>query len=452
MSGDRMAGQSEPPWSNDAEQATLGAVLLDNLAFERVADKLVAEDFYAQTHRAIWQTVVALLTSGKPADPLTVYEAGGHDLAYLVALGNSVVSSTNVHRYATFVRERSIERALIRAAGQVIDTAHQPGMEVAAKLDQAQAAFAALAQQRTNARDPVAIEPATLELLQYVQDMAEGKNPAISTGLRNLDRATAGGIRPGELWVLGARPKMGKTALALALQRNMSTQRGTLYLSQEMPVLQLTMRHAAALGHMNLQALRAPKSSDNEMWRRLTEAAEALQKLNMVHDSQGALTLLDVRRKVMYGRRQHGVDVVFVDYLQLMAGKGDNRNAELDAISNGLKAMALEFGIGVILLSQLNRKADERSGPPVMSDLRDSGAIEAAADLIAMLYREAAAKPTDENMRHAQLEIVAQRNGPAGTVHLQFIGEHQQFNDWPMGDPLPSRRSVRSYVPAGGLD
>jgi replicative DNA helicase len=449
MSG---AQQYEPPWSQEAEQSVLGALLLDNLAFDRAADKLVEADFYAPAHRAIWRSMAQLMVHGLPADVITVHEEGGHDLKYLHDLLTSVVSSANIARYAGIVRERSLERAMIAQAGQVIERARQPGIDVADKIDQAQAAFAAMAQQRANGRDPVAIDKAALELLQYVQDMAEGKNPAISTGLRGLDRATAGGIRPGELWVIGARPKMGKTTLALALQRNMSADRGTLYLSQEMPVLQLTMRHAAALGGMNLQALRAPKPEDSEMWSRLSDATEQMQRLNMVQDSQGGLTLLDVRRKVMHAKRHHGIDVVTVDYLQLMAGEGDNRNAELDRISNGLKAMGMEFNVGVVLLSQLSRKADERSGPPVMSDLRDSGAIEAAADLIAMLYRDTVRNPTDENKQHAQLEIVAQRNGPAGTVHLRFIGEHQRFIDWPEDRTLPSRRAMRVQSVAGGLD
>ena len=449
MTGEREQGL---PWSQEAEESVLGAVLLDNTAFDRVADKLSEGDFYAQAHRAIWRSIVAIITRGYPADVITVHEEGGHDLRHLNDLHASVVSSTNAHRYAAIVRERSIEREMIARAGQVIERARNPALQLADKVDQAQAAFAALAEQRPGQRDPVPIDKATLELLEYVQDMSEGKNPAISTGLRNLDRATAGGIRPGELWVIGARPKMGKTALALALQRNMAEDRGTLFLSQEMPVLQLTMRHAAALGGMNMQALRAPRPEDSELWNRLSEAADKLRRLNLVQDSQGGLTLLDVRRKVMHAKRHHGVDVVTIDYLQLMAGDGDNRNAELDKISNGLKAMAMEFNVAVVLLSQLSRKADERSGPPVMSDLRDSGAIEAAADLIAMLYRDTVRNPTLENKQHAQLEIVAQRNGPAGTVHLQFIGEHQRFNDWPDDWPLPSRRAMRVQSVAGGMD
>lgn len=451
MSDEREA--REPPWSATAEQSLLGAVLLDNGALDRVADVVQPGDFYAVQHRAIWATVTRLIAAGKAADVVTMFEAGQHDLAYLNELAECVVSSANAHRYAAIVRDRSIERAMVQASGRVIELAHAQGMEVADKVDQAQAAFAVLAERRSGTQgEAVTIDNAALELIDYVSAMAEGKNPAISTGLRRLDRATGGGIRPGELWVLGARPKMGKTALALHLQRAMSREHATLFLSQEMPVLQLTMRHVAALAGLNMEALRQPRQDDHQLWERLSESTELLRGLNMLQDSQGGLSLLDVRRRVLKAKRSHGVGVVFIDYLQLMVGDGDNRNAELDRISNGLKAMAMEFGVGVVLLSQLSRKADERSGPPVMGDLRDSGAIEAAADLIGMLYRDCVRTPTEENLRHAQLEIVAQRNGPSGTVHLEFVGEHQRFNDWPVDVPYPSKRAAKVSVIAGGLD
>lgn len=437
MSARDDAPATTAPFSDEAEQAVLGALMLDNLAVERVGSLLLPEHFYRADHRAMYTTIMRLLSAGKAADVLTVFEAGGHDLRYCNEVVCSVPGSANVHRYAAIVHSRAIERAMVREAEQVIALAHQPGTEIDDKVDQAQARFAKLAE-RKRSNDPVGSAAAALELVNYVTAMSEGKNPAISTGLRAWDRATAGGIRRGELWVIGARPKMGKTALTLALQRNMSVDHGTLFLSQEMPVLQLTMRHAAALGSMNMNALRLPRADDRQLWERLVESTEQIARLNMVQDSQGGLTLLDVRRKVMAAKRQHGIDVVFVDYLQLMVGTGENRNAELDRVSNGLKAMALEFDVGVVLLSQLNRKADERSGAPVMADLRDSGAIEAAADLIGMLYRDAARNPTPENQQHACLEIVAQRNGPTDKVHLRFVGEFQQFSDW--GDePLPRR-------------
>ena len=195
--GDGVTVDREPPWSAEAEHAVLGAVLLDNFAFERVAEVLESGDFYAAQHAAIWRTVVALQSRGRPADVVTVAEEGGHDMAALNRFAASIPSAANAHRYAAIVRERSIERQMVRLAGQAIDVAHAPGVPVADKVDRVQGLFAALQARREGHRDPVPIEPATVELLDYVQAMADGKNPAISTGLRNLDRATAGGIRPG---------------------------------------------------------------------------------------------------------------------------------------------------------------------------------------------------------------------------------------------------------------
>jgi replicative DNA helicase len=439
-----------PPQALEAEQAVLGAVLLDNAAIDRIGDTLAPADFYAAQHGAIFATMLRLVGAGKPADVVTVYEAGGHDLPYLSQLANGVASAANAHRWAAVVRERSIERALIREATAVIEHAGKPGREVAEKIDDAQARFAKLGERRLR-RDPVAIGDAAVAFMDHLSDLAEGRERVIPTGLRSIDKLTAGGIRPGDLWVIGARPSMGKTALTLAMARNMSHKHGTLFLSQEMPVMQLTMRHVAAMGSINLADLRQPGNAPQSLWQGVAEGIEAVRNLNLVMDDQGSMTLLDVRRKVMATKRQHGLDVVTIDYLQLMAGDGENRNQELDRISNGLKALALEFEVGVILLSQLSRKADERSGPPVMADLRDSGAIEAAADLIGMLYRDFVRNPTPENKHHAQLEVVKQRAGPPGTAHLWFNGEHQQFSDWPAGESLP-RRGVGKRASYEGME
>lgn len=439
-----------PPQALEAEQAVLGAVLLDNAAIDRIGDTLSPADFYAQANGAIYATMMRLVGEGKPADIVTVFEAGGHELAYLSQLASSVASAANAHRWAAVVRERALERALIREATAVIERAGKPGGEVAEKIDDAQARFAKLGERRLR-REPVAINDAAVAFMDHLNDLAEGRERVIPTGLRSIDKLTAGGIRPGDLWVIGARPSMGKTALTLAMARNMAHKFGTLFLSQEMPVMQLTMRHVAAMGSINLADLRQPASAPKSLWQGVADGIEAVRNLNLVMDDQGAMTLLDVRRKVMGTKRLHGLDVVFVDYLQLMAGDGENRNQELDRISNGLKALALEFGVGVVLLSQLSRKADERSGPPVMADLRDSGAIEAAADLIGMLYRDFVRNPTPENKHHAQLEVVKQRAGPPGTAHLWFNGEHQQFGDWPAGEALP-RRGVGKRASYEGME
>jgi len=442
---------SRMPHSDEAEQAVLGALLLDNDALDRVADILKAADFYHPSHAAVWDTLCQMIMARKAADVITVAEAG-HDMAYLNAMVQSIPSSANARRWAELVRERSLERELIRAAGDIAADAVGDG-EVRAKIDRAQTRLASLGEVRS-AKEPVPLEAAVVAYLDHLTDESEGRSRIFPTGLKHLDRQLNGGLREGELAVIGARPKMGKTALMLTLQRAMSCDYSSLVLSQEMPVNELVARHMAALGSINLADLRKPDPANDAMWGAVSEAAERMRPFNMMLDDQRGLTLLDVRRKVMQAKRRAGLDVVFVDFLQLMAGEGrsgENRNQELDKIANGLKAMAGEFGIAVVLLSQLSREADKRAGPPVMTDLRDSGAIEAAADIIALLHREYAhpmGSKTEDWKHHAQLEIV-QRNGAPGTVALHFSGEFQRFSDWE--GPWPERIGRKSAGYAKGM-
>lgn len=443
--------QLRQPHSMEAEQAVIGALLMDNDAFDRVSDVVRTEEFYDPQHRAIWTTLVTLITARKPADTVTVFEAGGHDLTYLAAMLTSVPSSAHARRYAQIVHDRHLERELIRAAADIAADAQAQG-EVLAKIDRAQTRLATLGEVRREA-EPVGIARALADWAEHLQAEAEGRSRIFPTGLADLDRLLNGGLREGELMVIGARPKMGKTALMLAMQRAMSRRYATLVLSQEMPVNELMSRHAAAVGRIDLTQLRRPDEADDDAWARVTAAMEELGELSMAFDDTRALTLLDVRRKAMQAKRLHGLDVLFVDFLQLMVGDGDNRNQELDKIANGLKALGGELRIGVVLLSQLSREADKRSGAPVMTDLRDSGAIEAAADIIALLFREAAhplGARGAEWERFAQLEVV-QRNGAPGQVALHFDGAHQRFGDWVGGWPTKVGRGRSAGYVAGGL-
>lgn len=259
-----------------------------------------------------------------------------------------------------------------------------------------------------------------------------------------MDKLLNGGMRRGEVMVIGARPKHGKTALALAMARNMARDNSVLYLSQEMPVNQLMHRHTAAAGSFDISRILAASETDSAMWDAVGDAARRLGNLRLSHDDQCSLTLMDIRRKALMVRRVRGLDVLFVDFLQLMEGAGEeNRNRELDVIVNGIKSFALDLGICVVVLSQMSRKADEHYGRPTMSHLRDSGAIEAAADQIALLFTDWAhpqSKRTAEFEGYAELEIVAHRNGPQGVVPMEFIGKYQQMGDWLK--PLPVRRPV----------
>lgn len=438
---------AKAPHSLEAEQAVLGAVMLDAKAWDAVGDLLKADDFWWAAHRVVWQAMAERVAATRAVDLLSLHEhlvraglseeVGG--LKYLNAVVDGCPGVRHVRSYAEIVRERSLERQLMAAGHETVAEACAADLTMPAKLDAAMKRITALAEQGAT-RESVHIDAAVVAYLDLLQDEAEGQGKTLSTGLRHLDRMLAGGLRPGELAVIGARPKMGKTALVLTLARNMAERVGVLVLSQEMPVTELVARNVAALGRINLADLRRGRDMPEAIWAGVTDAVERMRGLQLLLDEQRALTLMDVRRKVMEAkRRMPGLKVVVIDFLQLMSGEGDNRNQELDRISNGLKAMAGEFGLAVLLLSQLSREADKRSGAPVMTDLRDSGAIEAAADIIALLYREEAHPLGDKGPQwrgHAQLEIV-QRNGAPGHISLHFSGEFQRFSDW--DGPVPEK-------------
>jgi replicative DNA helicase len=441
---------SPPPHSIEAEQAVLGAVMLDNAALDKVSDVLRVEDFFDPAHRAIYGAIRGLVLAHKVADVITVGEASGHSMSALNSLCQSVPSAQGAATYARIVRERANERALMGIGQALAVAAADPQRTLAQKIDGAMTALARVADGSAS-RESVTLQAAIAEFVERMSAEAEGRTRCIQTGLNALDRMLAGGLREGELMVIGGRPKMGKTALVLTLARNMATRYGVLLLSQEMPANELVARNTAALGSLNLASLRQPSEMRPDDWARMSDAIERMRSMSMIIDDQRALTLGDVRRKLMAAKRMASIDVVVVDFLQLMNGEGDNRNSELDRIANGLKALAGEFGVAVILLSAMSREADKRHGPPVMTDLRDSGAIEAAADIIALLYREYAhplGQHTEDWRNHAQLEIV-QRNGAPGSINLWFSGEYQQFADWEGHTPF---RKVSSRSTGKGMD
>jgi replicative DNA helicase len=451
MSERNVAQLRVPPNSIEAESAVLSALLLDPEALARVPD-LTADSFYRHEHAEVFRAIHALASAGKSIDTITVYEqleaigksesTGG--LPYLNSLAAYMPSAANIRRYAEIVREKAVLRRLVSAADEIAQSAFNPdGKTPAQLLDQAQMQLAKLATVRAK-REPQHITESLVHYLQLLQDLSEGKNPAIPTGIGGLDKILNGGLRRGEMMVIGARPKHGKTALSLALARNMAHKYAVLFISQEMPVSQLMHRHTAAMGSVDLGRILRADATDSGMWERVGEAAERLGRLHLVHDDQAAQSLMDVRRKAVKVKRERGLDVLFVDFLQLMQGAGaeDNRNRELDVIANGLKGLAMDLDIGVVLLSQMSRKADEHYGRPTMTHLRDSGAIEAAADQVALLFTDHAhpMSPRHDNFAgYSEIEIVAHRNGPQGLVPMQFVGQYQQIGDW-MGD-LPSRPS-----------
>ena len=436
------------PFSAEAEASVLSALLMDNESINRIPD-LTAEAFYTGRYADVFRAIQALAVAGKAFDTITVYEqlqsmGKVQELTEINELAQYVPSASNLRRYAEIMIDRHQSRKLMQAAAEIHDLSTEIG-NASQQIDAAQMLLAKLATVK-NKRDPQHINQSLSEYLALLTDLSEGKNPAITTGLSGLDKILNGGIRRGEMMVIGARPKHGKTALALAVARNMARDYSVLFISQEMPVMQLMHRHTAAMGTVDLGRILRADASDQGMWERVSEAAEKLGRLNLVHDDQSAQSLLDIRRKAMQVKRQYGLDVLFVDFLQLMQGAGeDNRNRELDVISNGLKALAMDLQIGVVVLSQMSRKADESYHHPTMTYLRDSGAIEAAADQIALLFTDHAhpmSQKTDNFKGYSQLEIVAHRNGGTGVVPLHFQGMYQQIGDW--GGQIPERQTSRT--------
>lgn len=437
-----------PPHSDEAEQAVLGALLMDNRVWDAVCGTLEARHFYRGDHRAIFATVGQLVAASRPADVLTVFEAGGHDLAYLNALCDSVPSIGRAQAYADIIAKRWRARELMRIALTLRDQAMAGDGEDADVV--ADAAVSALLNvgATSDDSDPKPADELGAAFVDYVAALYEGETNAISTGLKDLDDLTAGGIRPGELWVIGARPSMGKTAFTGTVARHVSRSTGALFVSLEDSNTALTTRHFAALGRINMADLRNPKKAPSEMWGKLTEAANAFSQLKLWIDDGACSTLQDVRRKAQRVKQRGPLGLLVVDYLQLMEDEGDNRNIMLGKVANGIKRLAKELQIGVLLLSQLNREADKRNGPPVMSDLRDSGDIEGAADLIGLLYREARRNPTEANKFHAELHVVKHKNGATDTVHLMFDGAHQRLGNW--DGPPPTKLGRRPS--GGGMD
>lgn len=441
-----------PPHNSEAEQSLLSALLLDNESLHRI--HLTPEAFYVSFHRDAFRAIQAMAAAGQPFDVVTVFEylhAHGLDegdaLSKLAGLAQYVPSAANVRRYAEIVQEHYRSRQLISTADEIASLAWKTDGTQAEHLDAAQMMLAKLATVKSK-REPQHISQSLVDYLGLLQDLSEGKNPALATGIDGLDRLLNGGLRRGEMMVVGARPKHGKTALSLALARNMAQNYAVLFISQEMPVSQLMHRHTAAMGTVDLGRILRADQSDEEMWKRVGEAAERLGRLNLVHDDQSAQSLMDVRRKAVKVKREHGLDVLFVDFLQLMQGAGgdDNRNRELDVIANGLKALAMDLQIGLVLMSQMSRKADEHYGRPTMTHLRDSGAIEAAADQVVLLFTDHAhpMSPKADNFAgYSEVEIVAHRNGPQGLVPLHFAGQYQQVTDWHGERPQKQKQQER---------
>jgi replicative DNA helicase len=440
-----------PPHSLEAESSVLGGLLLDNSAWDRVGDLVTDSDFYRYEHRLVFSAIAGLINSSRPADVITVFEhlqslgkadeVGG--LAYLNSLAQYVPSASNIRRYGEIVRERAILRKLVTASDEIATTAFSPkGRPVAQILDEAEQKIFHIGEEGSRMKQGFqSMNSLVVELLDRVEEMSQNPNDitGVPTGFHDFDRMTSG-MQPGDLIVLAARPSMGKTALAINIAENVAVQEGlpVAVFSMEMGASQLAVRIVGSIGRIDQGHLRTGKLSDDE-WPRLTEAIEKLRNVSLHIDETPGLTPSELRANARRLSRQCGkLGLIVVDYLQLMSGSSsdgsDNRATELGEISRGLKMLAKELQCPVIALSQLNRSVEQRTDKrPMMSDLRESGAIEQDADVIMFIYRDDYYNKDSKEPGVAEVIIGKQRNGPTGTVKLAFLKPITKFESLASG-------------------
>jgi replicative DNA helicase len=436
-----------PPHSIEAEQAVLGGLMLDVSAWDQVADMVRTNDFYRPDHRLIFDAIAALAGNGKPVDVVTVSEqltrlgelenAGG--LAYLGTLARDTPTAANVRAYAELVRERSLLRQLITAgteiAGSVFNTEGQTAREL---VDKAEQKVFEIAEQGFGGRDgAVAVRSMLPALIDKIDEWHSNPDAlrGLPTGFSDFDKIT-GGLRAGDLVIVAGRPSMGKTTLAVNMAEyaavNPKHKSSVAIFSMEMPSEQLMTRMLSSIGGVHLGALRSGRISDDD-WVRVTSATSQLSDARIFIDETPGLTPTDLRARARRVKREHGLDLVVVDYLQLMQvpGTKENRATEISEISRGLKALAKELAIPVIALSQLNRSVEQREHKkPVMSDLRESGAIEQDADIILLIYREEVYDKNTTKKGIAEIDIAKHRNGEIGTFLLTFQGMYSRFANY----------------------
>jgi len=439
-----------PPHSVEAEQSVLGGLLLDNNALDRVSDLLGQDDFYRADHRLIWQHIARLINLPRQADVVTVHEslvnAGKADevggLAYLNALAHNTPSAANIRRYAEIVRERSMLRKLVTVADEISANAFNPqGKEARQLLDEAESKVFQIAQEGARgAAGFQGIQPLLAQVMDRLDELyhREGHSDVtgIPTGFTDLDRMTSG-LQPGDLIIVAGRPSMGKTALSMNIGEHVAIREGlpVAVFSMEMGAVQLAMRMLGSVGMLDQHRLRTRLTDDD--WPKVTHAVQQMQEGQIYIDETPALSVMEVRARARRLARQCGkLSLIIIDYLQLMSGsgKGENRATEISEISRSLKSLAKELNCPLIALSQLNRSLEQRPNKrPVMSDLRESGAIEQDADLILFIYRDEVYNPDSVDKGTAEIIIGKQRNGPIGTVRLTFQGSCTRFLNFSAG-------------------
>ncbi|EMR8567464.1 replicative DNA helicase [Neisseria gonorrhoeae] len=446
---DREVGAlSLPPHSMEAEQSVLGGLMLENPAWDRIADVVSGEDFYRHEHRLIFRSIAKLINEGRPADVITVQEdlqrneeleaAGGFE--YLITLAQNTPSAANIRRYAEIVRERSIIRQLAEVGTEIARSAYNPqGRDAGRLLDEAENKVFQIAESTAKSKQGFLEMPDLLkEVVQRIDMLYSRDNPdevtGVPTGFIDLDKKTSG-LQPGDLIIVAGRPSMGKTAFSINIAEYVAIEKHlpVAVFSMEMGGAQLVMRMLGSVGRLDQSVLKTGRLED-EHWGRLNEAVVKLSDAPMFIDETPNLTALELRARARrLARRFDGrLGLIVIDYLQLMAasGRSDNRASELGEISRSLKALAKELQVPIIALSQLSRTVEQRTDKrPMMSDLRESGAIEQDADLIMFMYRDEYYNQESQMKGYAECIIGKHRNGPVGKIFLTWTGQFTKFDN-----------------------
>jgi len=428
-----------PPQSKEAEQSVLGSMVIDKEAIYAAAELLVEEDFYSTAHQKIFSGIISLSEKGEPVDLVTLSEelqsnqcledVGGR--SYLVTLANSVPTAANVQYHSQIVREKSILRSLIQAATGIVTRSYDSPHNVDEFLDEAEQLVFEIGR-RGKQQGFAPLKDVLVQAFDRIEKLYDEKKgiTGLPTGFADLDRMCFG-LQDSDLVIVAARPSMGKTTLALNMAHQIAVKdkKPTAFFSMEMSKEQLAQRLLCAEAQIDAQNMRRGSLSQDE-WQKLTRAVGPLSESPLFIDDSASLSVMEVRAKARRLKAEKGLQAVFVDYLQLMRGfsRSESRQQELSEISRSLKALAKELNVPVLALSQLSREVEKRPGRrPILSDLMESGGIEANADLVMFIYREAYYNRDSEKGNIAEISIAKQRNGPTGVVELYFLDRYTKF-------------------------
>ncbi len=443
-----MLEERVPPQNIEAEQAVLGAMLIDKEAIAKVTEILTSDDFYREAHRVIFNAMMELYNKNEAVDMVTITEILKRDnkledvggIAYITSLANVVLTAANVKYHADIVAEKSVLRQLVRVSTEIAAMGYEANDDVGTLLDNAESRILEISNRKKKA-DFTPINDVLMESVQSIEKLLNNKGglTGLPTGFADLDKLTSG-LQPSDFVILAARPSMGKTALALNIVQNVALRaqkkvggeaRSVAFFSLEMSKEQLVNRMLCAEAGIDSQRLRVGEMHDED-WTHLWDACDVMSKAKIYIDDTAGITAMDMRSRARRLKAEHGLDLIVVDYLQLMQGSGKrsiahDRQQEVSEISRSLKALARELNVPVLALSQLSRSVESRQVKrPMLSDLRESGSLEQDADIVAFLYREDYYNPETEN-KHTELIIAKHRNGPVDTVNLFFQKQFTKF-------------------------